>query len=600
MKKITFFLLATLAMMAFSCNEDDNAAAENPTQPTTDSEFAKNFGNPVQRDFIGQVIDADNEGISGVTVKIGNSSVQTDANGVFIIKDANVYERFAYITASKPGFIGGSRALVPTSGKNNIRIMLIPAETTQVISSGASSTVDLPNGTKVVFDGAFADENGNAYSGSVNVSMFHLESSNENIASLMPGMLYAKSESGQPVGLETFGMLHVELRGSGGQKLQIASGHTAAMTMKIDPSQASTAPATIPLWHFDEVNGYWKQQGSATKQGNLYVGNVSHFSWWNCDAPFPTNSLTVIITDTNGLPLKNVGIGIVRPNAAGSPVGYTDDMGHISGMVPANEPISLQIYNPCGDIVKTVAVSPINSPTQIDVALGSTEITSSSVKGKLVKCDGSNVGNGYVILEFGSQMLFAEVTNGDFQFAAARCNGTSDFVVRGYDLDNFQSTGSLGNRFGSTTTDLGIIPVCNGISEYIVYQFKQNGVLYPPRYIFDGITAKPDPLNPNFDLAIIGKSLNSPQYYIFLGFNTTVPGFYSNNEIDLLALHTTGVDSSSWLHFFTEGASLATFNLSKFGGVGQYIDISFHGSGTTGAASTPIEVSGYAHVLRDE
>ncbi|MFT3795719.1 hypothetical protein [Flavobacterium sp.] len=222
---------------------------------------------------------------------------------------------------------------------------------------------------------------------------------------------------------------------------------------------------------------------------------------------------------------------------------------------------------------------------------------SSLVQGKLVKCDGSNVSNGYVVLEFGNQILFSEVTNGDFQFSAVRCSNEADFSVRGYDLDNLQSTGNLNYTFGTPTTNLGIVPVCSALTEYIVYQFKQNGVVYPPRYIFEGITAKPDPLNPNFDLAIIGKPLDDAQYYILLGFNTTVPGSYSNNELDLSILHTVG-NSSSWLHFYTENDNFASYNLSQFGGVGEYIDVSFHGSGLTNGS--PIEVNGYAHVLRDQ
>ncbi|MFT3795718.1 carboxypeptidase-like regulatory domain-containing protein [Flavobacterium sp.] len=308
MKKLLFWTLCVAVISFTGCDPEDDRSNGISLPEVSDAEFAKNFGAEVQRDFIGQVVDVNNEPVVAATVKIGTASVQTDANGVFIVNGASVYEKFAHVTATKAGYISGSRSLVPTTGKNNIKIMLLAATPVQTIASGATAAVDLPNGTKVVFDGAFTDESGNAYSGNVNVSVFHLESSNENLGSLMPGMLYAKNESGQPVGLETFGMLHVELRGSGGQKLQIATGHLAQMTMPIDNTQLATAPATIPLWHFDEANGYWKQEGLAIRQGGKYVGNVSHFSWWNCDAPFPTYKLTVIATGINGLPLRNIGV----------------------------------------------------------------------------------------------------------------------------------------------------------------------------------------------------------------------------------------------------------------------------------------------------
>lgn len=118
----------------------------------------------------------------------------------------------------------------------------------------------MSNGTKVVFDGAFQEENGNNYSGSVQVAIFNLLPSDDNISKLMPGMLYAQTETNEQAVLETFGMINVELRGSAGQKLNLKNGHTADITMRIDDSQLATAPNTIPLWHFDEERGYWKEE----------------------------------------------------------------------------------------------------------------------------------------------------------------------------------------------------------------------------------------------------------------------------------------------------------------------------------------------------
>ena len=55
------------------------------------------------------------------------------------------------------------------------------------------------------------------------------------------------------------------------------------MSIPVGSTQTSSAPAEIPLWYFDETNGVWKEEGKATLQGNEYVGEVSHFTFWNCD-----------------------------------------------------------------------------------------------------------------------------------------------------------------------------------------------------------------------------------------------------------------------------------------------------------------------------
>ena len=113
----------------------------------------------------------------------------------------------------------------------------------------------------------------------------------------MPGMLYAENENGAERMLQTLGMLAVELRGSGGEDLNLAEGSTSEIKVPVDASLMSIAPNTIPLWYFDEVNGYWKEEGQATLQGNMYVGTVSHFSFWNCD--IPTEAITLCVTATN-------------------------------------------------------------------------------------------------------------------------------------------------------------------------------------------------------------------------------------------------------------------------------------------------------------
>ena len=70
----------------------------------------------------------------------------------------------------------------------------------------------------------------------------------------------------------------------------------------MDASQTGIAPETINLWYFDEENGYWKEEGQAIKDGNKYVAEVTHFTWWNCDILFDAIdfcfSISPLHTDT--------------------------------------------------------------------------------------------------------------------------------------------------------------------------------------------------------------------------------------------------------------------------------------------------------------
>ncbi len=57
-----------------------------------------------------------------------------------------------------------------------------------------------------------------------------------------PGDLRGIDSAGKSVGLQTFGMMVAELEGSSGEKLQIASGSTATITIPIPVSLQSGAP----------------------------------------------------------------------------------------------------------------------------------------------------------------------------------------------------------------------------------------------------------------------------------------------------------------------------------------------------------------------
>lgn len=584
MKKINF-LFAILCLAVMSCNPSDDS--DSNTNSATD--FTKNFGAVASHDFIGQVVDVNNLPIQNAAVKIGASTVQTDVNGVFIINGANVYEKFAYITAKKVGYVDGSRAMIPTSGKNNVKIMMILSAPIATIQAGVSSEVALPSGTKVVFDGAFETEAGVAYTGSVVVSMFHLKSSDENISSLMPGMLYAQAADGLPKVLETFGMMEVELRSSGGEKLQIAKTHTAQINMPIDASQLATAPSSIPLWHFDEENGYWKEEGSATKVGNQYVGTVSHFSWWNCDTFSSTVSLTVKVVDSIGNPLSNVGVGLVVTSSNfTSYILYTDNNGQVSGLIPANQTLTLNNYSSieCSTApVNTMSIGPFSVDTVLaDIVLNTSgnNLMAATVQGSLLKCDNTTVTNGYVSLNYGNQTQFVTVTNGDFSFNTTYCNLNSNFKLKGVDYDSLQTTDSISYNFTSPITNVGNLNACNAVTEFISYQIDTNAPTYYTNYFQCFTDGNSFYMN--------GNGIDDAEELgFYLTGNTFIPGIYNTSEFRIDNYLTGPIDSTI--------TNSVQFNLSQFGAVGGYIDLTFNGTYTN--LSGTHTVSGVAHVKRD-
>lgn len=577
-------LLVLLFPFLFSnCSSDSGNGANTADTPL-------NFGTDVSKNFSGQVVDENNIALSNVAITVANKTATTDVNGIFIINGATVKQKFAFVTAKKTGYLDGSRSLIPTVGVNNVKITLLTANVVGTVNSGSTGSVSLPNGSKVTFDGNFKTETGQVYSGTVSVIVRHLDPSDANIQDKMPGMLLASNSNGEERMLETFGMMNVELRGSASQKLQIST--TAAIEMPITTSQLASSPASIPLWHFDEIAGYWKEEGVATKQGTKYVGTVSHFSWWNCDAQFSMIRLTVNVVNSTGVPLSGVKVGLRRASSTYPVNGFTNSSGQVCGLVPANETLTMTVYDTCNNVIYTATVGPFSADTTIpNVVISNATVQSTLVQGNLLKCDGTNVSDGYVLLRYGNQNVLTTVTNASFSFAMLVCNATNtSFSLQGFDYQNLQTTNTINYTFTIPVTNVGNLTACSTISEFISYRIDSN----PVKYIIANITASArssSTSGTNTGLTISANNGTSPitnQGFYLFG-NTIIPGIYTSAAFSIEAADIGGIS--------VQTVNTVSYNLSAVGAIGQYIDITFNGTYTNSTGSHAI--SGVAHVIRD-
>jgi hypothetical protein len=131
--------------------------------------------------------------------------------------------------------------------------------------------------------GSFVTGSGAPYTGTVSVEMFQYDLSQPNP---IPGDLGAIYQ-GKSVRLGSFGAFQLLPRDAQGKPLAMAPGKKASVSMPIQQSQLSAAPATIPFFHYDLTSGLWLEDGALTLSGNAYVGEVTHFSLFNADTVFP-------------------------------------------------------------------------------------------------------------------------------------------------------------------------------------------------------------------------------------------------------------------------------------------------------------------------
>ncbi|WP_456437864.1 hypothetical protein [Psychroserpens sp.] len=459
MKVFKSLFFVVFVFVVSSCSEDDNWNTDKPE--LQESNFSENFGSPFNARFLGKVINEENNPVSGVSISVGNSMAITDANGVFSIEDASVFEKFAYIKASKNGFIEGSRALVPSSGINQVTIMLLSLDTTATINSGETSTVDLPNGTQVIFDGNFITQQGVSYDGAVKVVLKHLNPDNSSMEYQMPGMLFAENANGSPRVLETYGMIAVELLSASNEELQLAEGSTAEVSIPV-PLNVTNTPSTIPLWSFDEENGYWKEESQATLQGNNYVGTVSHFSFWNWDFQYPAVTLCITLTDTNGNPLPYAALDLYSPALASTgSYGYTNIDGVECGLVPADDELTLVVPNfGCEANNFTTTIGPFSSDQSITIQVTNSDALLTNFTGIFNDCSGNAITNGYMQLFYNDSTQTIPIDNGMLNLTIDYCSDNTAYSALVVDLLNGQTTDVTNGNFTVPTTDLGTQMSC--------------------------------------------------------------------------------------------------------------------------------------------
>jgi protocatechuate 3,4-dioxygenase beta subunit len=491
MKKIIQLLLITAITIISSCKKNEVTTTPDPVVPFE-------TGKTITTVVAGKVTAQDGTPLNNVEIAIGTSTTVTDADGNFIIPQATLSEKAGFIKATKAGYFGGSRTINATEKVvNNVVIQLVKKVISGDFTNANGGTVVVATGGSVVFPAnAVVTKSGAAYTGTVKVSAYFLDPTSDNCYKEMPGDLRGISASNNEQILTSYGMMAVELNGSNDEPLQLTTGKNATVTFPIAAATQSDAPATIPLWFFDETKGMWVEQGTATKTGNNYVGTVSHFTWWNCDWGGGPLTYTATFVDQNGNPLSNYHVYFVTSNGwgGGGGHGWTASDGSLTGRIPANKPIVIKVMAFCGNTTTTIYTATVGPFTQntnagtITVTLP-TSTSSITIKGTVVDCSNNPVANGYALIKFNNNYYYTNVFNGLFNKTLIYCSTspTGTATVNVFDLSTLKknTTPSTVNITGSGVFNIGQTTAC-GVQLAVHYTatfVDQNGVNLTSFYV---------------------------------------------------------------------------------------------------------------------
>ena len=585
MKKITFFILLVVTALLTSCRKDtENITTEIfPPDPPELEILAK-------VSLTGVVLNENGAPVVDARVSAGGQQILTDEKGVFIFNDITVNTRAAIVTVQHPDYFHNSRVMyIQPFSKNTVQFRMLSNTAEKFVSNQTGGTVDFGNYSIALPAQGVVTASGQEYSGMVGVAAKWLNPTDTTFCMQAPGRLEGIDAQGQRTGMVSMGMLAVELSGAGGEPLQIKAGYEAGIRIKVPQEIIGRAPATIPLWHFDENTQLWKEEGSATLQNGCYEGKVRHFSFWNCDYPRPTVSVTIRVLTTSGQPVRNTLVTLTFTDGGGQSTGYTDNNGYVSGRIPQSVSLdaSVSLNMPgCTGSIYTQSLGAFETNVNITLTVELPAIQTYNLTGQLTDCNGNPVTNGYVTVEGWDTPFTADAT-GYFDVPLISCPGLNEVSVTGTDfataaISQVQIVPVIGD-----SAQAGTMVVCEQLGSYFTY--SGGGILF----LSDTITISPIDSVPGGPVEGV---------YGFVWQNNTAAQFSIKDFTGLgsFTCHYFVIEGSSNGTSFTHDCSGASncanmiFQITEFGGAGGYIGGTYSGTlyNNNQQPPVPITVSG--------
>lgn len=587
----TFLLFSVILLLALSAckkNFSDEQYME-PNDPVKPNLLIK--ANTTVAGFIN---DENNKPVAGAQVVAGSKQTITDEYGYFKITNVSLGKVAGFIKIVKNGYFTTYRAFNTVENKENfVRVKLLTKTETGIIDANSGGTVTAPDGAKVTFpaNGIITASNGNTYTGQVHVSVRLIDVASTNDLQLStPGDSRGLDTSGYLKSLKSYTSIAVELTGASGERLQIATGSSATVSMPIAPALLATAPSSIALWSLDETTGLWKEESKAERVGSNYVGAVKHFSFWDGAIGIPLVIFKAQIVNASLQPLANVPVMISyanQPQNAGyGRFGYTDANGMVTGSIPANSNLVLDVMTTCANAAYSHPFSTTSSDIDLGTLTGNMGQGMVTITGTVTNCSNQPVTDGYVQTYDHGFYNRINIVNGSFSFTGLACTNTVvDYVA----VDNATHQQSTPQTITLVTgvNNLGNISAC-GISTIGTIVYTIDGVtrtLIEPTDTLAGYSLA------NPWTAVINLSVNQPSPTMSFQFDGGT------------ALGNGHLVSDIWSVGYTSGRAIATtplsVNITEYGSIGGFISGSFSGvvqdfsTGTTHNVSYSFRIKRY-------
>ncbi|MEZ4888265.1 MAG: hypothetical protein R3E32_26280 [Chitinophagales bacterium] len=479
--KRVFALLFMLSLVTFfhACVKDEDIAIETTLLPD-----AKEL---IRTNIFGLVVDENDLPVVNSEVFLqtdqGFEVTTTDENGNFLYLDVQVVREGAFLKVREAGKFEGFRKMnVTPNSYNYTKIKLLDKTIVGTVASTTGGSVSHSSSASLQLPAnSVRYENGGEYTGEVHVAMSWIDPTASDLPARMVGDLSGIDIQGTEVYLGTYGMLNVELLADNGNELQLKDGSHATLSFPVPTEIRSQAPSTIPLWSYDEDKGIWIEEGRATLQGGFYVGDVAHFSSWNCDYKGERIKLSGKVISRN-----NAGSEIVVPflQVYVTVEGILTRGGFLSSdgefefyNFPANEVFTITILDRCDNVIFEQQYGPYSNDTDLaTIVVQANDNDFVLVTGSGIDCNDNAITEGYVDFELDDlHFVYPLEADGTFEFSVNVCDDTSG-DINVIDIPNFKASPVQTIDLTSSPVNSGILQACDELPMF--FEIKVKGAAF--------------------------------------------------------------------------------------------------------------------------
>ena len=578
-KRTTVFILAACIIVAAACKKSDSGGGDG-------GQFAEKGKTIIS----GIVMNEAYAPVSGAEIIIGTITLHSDENGVFMAKDVPVTAGETYLLCKKAGYFNSTRTLTTADGGVTQCSMML-SEKKQVqqfaATAGISATVNSQAKVQIPANG-IRKADGTAYTGNVTMASRYINPGSVDFALQMPGGdLSAVDANEQSRELYSYGAVEVLLNGSNGEDLQLKNGTLATLTFPIQAGQLANAPATMPLWYFDETKGKWIEQGILTKQGNQYVGTVGHFTAWNADKPMPPAEVYGTITYCDGTPAKGV------PVMVGGETVLTNESGYYSVIVCSGEKLPVRLVAYYGATVDHILseVGPLGANQRKEISLRFNCMNETG--GQLSLCDGKpDMGSVTARWDGGTAYVISD-PGGRFTLTLPK---DKDVTLTPYGIQS--GTGaSIVIPAGTTKKDLGQLKLCQNAAGGRLSFTVNGGDLVNKNIVMD--QANPAGVAE----AVYERGDDGTRFFKFGGnfsavFSMNGKSLGNQDDFQMNISYTNADGSGQYILQSIEGET--TLTITKYGAVGDRVEGTFSGRFKQITAANPTGTGVFMQITKGQ